>query len=157
MSKAWAKQNGEKPSVTSEAMRLHCSRPGRTDEKGNIVYFTEQAHKAKCDVKTILTKYARTGLIDHVSKFEGTYGDMSGIDYKAALDKITGAQRSFESLPSNIRKRFKNDPEQFLRFFENPENREEAVKLGLIDARWTPDTDGLGEHVKPGDNIIKED
>ena len=46
---------------------------------------------------------------------------------------------------------------ELLHFMENPENRQEAIELGLINQAWTEETDGLGEHVKEGDNIKKED
>jgi len=38
---------------------------------------------------------------------------------------------------------------------EHEENREEAIKLGLINSNWTDETDGLGEHVEIGDNVEK--
>ena len=41
------------------------------------------------------------------------------------------AQQSFDSIPSEIRDRFNNDPKLLIDFLSKEENMEEAVKLGL--------------------------
>jgi phage internal scaffolding protein len=137
-------------------MRSHCQRPGTMDVEGNPVYITEQAHKKECDVNLIIRKYDRTGLISHISKIEGVFGNMSGIDFKTAQDKIINAQNMFNQLPAEIRKRFENSPEGLLEFMDNSENRAEAIELGLIREDWTEETDGLGEHIAEGENIQKK-
>jgi phage internal scaffolding protein len=142
--------------TTSPEMRQWCQRPGNMDELGNPIYLTEQAHKDACDVNKIIRKYDTQGLISHISKFEAKFGDLTGLDFKAANDLIAAAKSTFENLPSEIRNRFKNSPEELLTFMENPENRDEAIKLGLIKSTWTEATDGLGEHVQEGQNIDKD-
>ena len=137
---------GKGPFTTPE-MREHCKRPGTTDEKGKLIYFTEQHHKETCDINNIVKKYDREGLLSHVTEAEGTYGDVSGLEFKEALDMVIGMQATMDELPSHIRKYFKNDPRLFLEFMENPDNREKAIELGLINQAWEPDLDGLGEHV----------
>lgn len=139
--------------TTSPEMRVFCQRPGNHDEDGNPIYFTEQSHKINCDVNAIIKKYDKTGLISHISRFEAQFGDLSGNDFKTMTDKIINANNQFNNLPSEIRNRFQNNPEELLRFMENPLNRDEAIDLGLINRKWTPDTDGLGEHVKEGQNV----
>lgn len=133
---------------TSAIMRQACQRPGDLDEEGNLIYITEQSHKDNCDVNKIIKKYSKTGLINHVSQFEASYGDALSMDFKQANDFVIGAQKKFDELPSNIRKRFKNSAYELLEFMEHPENRPEAIKLGLIRGDWTSETDGLGEHIK---------
>lgn len=141
-------------SRTSEFMRIFCQRPGKKNPDGSICYFTEQAHKDTCDVNKIIRKYDKTGLISHISKFEAMYGDMTGFDFKEMKQKVIDMTNKFNELPSDIRKKFENSPENLLRFMENPENRDEAISLGLIKKEWTPETDGLGEHVKDGENVV---
>lgn len=138
--------NGERK--VSEEMRLFCQRPGRKDEDGKPLYFTEQSHKDHCNVNHIINKYDKTGILTHMNTIEAKFGDMTGNDYKTMLDTVLEAKRNFKELPSNIRKRFDNNPEKLLAFMENPANRDEAIKLGLIDGRWSEATDGLGEHIK---------
>lgn len=141
-------------SITTAKMREYCSRPGKTDESGKIVYFTEQHHKDTCDVNKIITKYDKTGLIIHANTMEARYGDMTGMDYKEAMDKVMEIRNDFNLMPSAIRKRFNNNPEEYLRFMENPSNREEAIKLGLVLPSTPENLDGLGEHVT--DEMRKE-
>jgi phage internal scaffolding protein len=134
--------------ITKNQMRKFLQHHGKKDDEGNILYFTEQSYKDECDVNNIIRKYDKTGRLEHVNKMEYKYGDVTGADFKKAADLVAGARSSFEDLPSDVRKKFKNDPGRFLEFFEDPKNRDEAIKLGLIDKNWTEETDGLGEHIK---------
>lgn len=146
MSKAYAEKFGKKK-IDRNAMRAYCMRPGKRDKDGNIVYTTEQHHKRECDVKQIIKKYDRTGLIIHTNRMEAQYGDLTGEDYKTMLDKVIDIRNKFDELPSEIRNRFKNSPEKYLEFMSDPKNREEAIKLGIINSDWLENEDGIGEHM----------
>jgi hypothetical protein len=141
--------------ATKKQMRNWCKRPGKTNKDGTPMYTTEQHHKKECDINEIIRKYDKTGLIMHVSKFEAKFGDMTANDFKTMQDKITNAVNMFEDLPSHIRSRFDNHPAELLRFMEDPNNRQEAIELGIISGDWTAETDGLGEHVQEGQNVDK--
>lgn len=103
------------------------------------VYFSQptmakQSFQDECDINTIMSRYEKTGLIEHVKDVQGSYGDFTSVDdYHASLNKVISAQEAFYKLPSSIRARFDNDPSHLMAFLEDPENRSEAVKLGLID------------------------
>lgn len=143
--------------VSREEMRSFLKiEPPKRDAKGKIIYFTEQAHKDRCDVNKIVKKYSATGAIEHVSSFEGCYGNLSGKDFKEMMDTVVSVKAKFDEFPSDVRKRFRNDPVEFMTFFDDPVNRPEAIRLGLIRSDWTDDSDGLGEHVKRGENKVKE-
>jgi len=142
--------------ISKPELREFLKRPGKRDGDGNLMYVTEQSHKDMCDINKIIAKYDRTGLITHVSNFEAKFGDMTGIDFKIMQDKVASAQTMFNQLPVNIRNRFDNDAQQLLLFMDDSENRQEAIELGLIHKDWTPETDGLGEHVKKDENVKKE-
>jgi len=156
MSKKYREKFGSKK-PSKQQLRRYFQRPGAVDENGKIQYTTEQNHKLECDVNNIIKKYDKTGLILHVSKIEAKYGDMTGMDFQRMNNIVAEAKTSFNLLPAEIRKEFENSPEKLLTFMEDPENREKAIELGLIDADWTEDTDGLGEHVKEGENIKKSE
>ena len=65
---------------------------------------------------------------------EMTYGDFTNvIDYETALQRVITAQESFDSLPAKLRDRFQNDPANLIEFLNDESNRDEAVKLGLIN------------------------
>ncbi|UYD39200.1 MAG: internal scaffolding protein [Wigfec virus K19_141] len=94
---------------------------------------TQQHMKETCDINCILKKYQKTGMLSHVSNSKGQYGDFSKFsDFQNNLNQVKEAMHSFDALPSHVRKRFGNDPSQLLDFVYNPENREEAEKLGLV-------------------------
>jgi phage internal scaffolding protein len=93
---------------------------------------TKQSFREETDINTIMSKYQRTGLISAVNQHAPQYGDVTGLDFQTAMETVTRAQQMFEAMPSSIRKRFANDPAQFLDFVQNDDNVEEARKLGLL-------------------------
>lgn len=155
MSLKYAEKFGGAVGTTTPEMREHCKRPGKQDENGKPIYFTEQAHKKECDVNNIIKKYDKNGLITHVSKFEAKFGDVSGVDFQAMQEKVANAQSMFNQLPVEIRSEFENNPAKLLKFMDNPDNRDRAIELGLINKDWTEDTDGLGEHVLENEHKLK--
>lgn len=155
MSKAFREKFGT-ASVDREEIRNFCRKPGRTDDDGKPVYFTEQAHKDECNVNNIIRKYDRTGLITHVNKIEARFGDITGLDFKTMMDTVTQTTMLFNNLPSEIRNRFQNDPGKLLAFMEDPNNRNEAISLGLIKEEWPEALDGIGEHVTQPEQEIRD-
>lgn len=94
---------------------------------------TRQSEKDKCDVNLILKQFRVTGVLPNRGA-PGRYEDLpSSMDYQEAMNVTLAAQAAFADLPSKIRERFGNDPESLLRFLGDPENRDEAIKLGLLD------------------------
>lgn len=94
---------------------------------------TLQTFKKDCDINFILKKYKKTGLLDHVSRFQGQYADLSEpVDYLTAMQIVINADAMFNSLPADIRKKFDNDPAVFMEFADNPDNQEEMIELGLL-------------------------
>ena len=98
---------------------------------------TKQSFRDECDINQIIDRYKATGLLTdplNPSNRRPMYGNFSEIPtYQEALDYIAMATDEFMSLPSNIRKRFDNDPGQYLAFIEDEANREEAIALGLVE------------------------
>lgn len=97
---------------------------------------THQAHKEECDINRIMRRYAKTGVIEHVNRYQGRYGDFTQVpeDYESALDHVQQAEDMFMSLPSSIRKRFDNSPGEFLSFASDPDNADAMRELGLSRA-----------------------
>lgn len=111
--------------VHEESKGYVCETPSKTQTQ-----FT-----AECDVNNIIYNYTRTGVLMHMTNRIPIYGDFSEVpqDYAECLATVAAAQDNFASLPSNIRDRFGNDPKNLLAFLNDSGNREEAVKLGLVD------------------------
>jgi phage internal scaffolding protein len=106
------------------------------DEDGNqLASMTEQCHKDECDINYILRKYDKTGLITHVNNAVAEYGDYTEInEYQESLNMVIKAQNAFDELPSNIRKKFGNDPGAFFEYATNPDNKDGMIEMGLANA-----------------------
>lgn len=117
-------------------MRFRTSCDERKPFKG--IEFTEPSRTKQADLETsdinnILAKYATTGVIDYVQHGDPLYGDFSQVDdYQSSLNKVMSAQAKFDSLPSEIRKKFNYDPQAMVSFVLDKNNLEECVKLGLL-------------------------
>lgn len=97
---------------------------------------TEQHHRQRCNVNTILKQYDKTGLITHVNRAKAQYGDFSEVnEYQESLNIVVSAQNAFNALPSDVRERFGNNPGLFFEFATNPDNAEKMVELGLAEKR----------------------
>lgn len=114
-------------------------------QKNGIVFDkpsrTKQSFAEECDVNNIMARYATFGVIDHVNTAVPMSGDftMAPADYQQAMDIIMNAEENFAALPSDVRKRFDNNPMNLLEFIQEPEkNYEEGVKLGI----FKPHVDG---------------
>lgn len=95
---------------------------------------TQQQFKEETDINYIVDTYTRTGVLPHTI---GTpqFGDFTGAqDYHSSVNQVIAAQQSFMALPAQLRSRFDNDPGQLLDFLADGDNRDEAIKLGLLDA-----------------------
>ena len=104
---------------------------------------TQQNFQEETDINNIMAKFAKTGLVDHVNRVAGSYGDFTTVqDYQLHLDQVMAAQTAFMELPATIRRRFDNDPAHLLAFIQDPKNRDEAVSLGLINAPPPPEPKG---------------
>lgn len=95
---------------------------------------TKQAFRDECDVNQILAKWQKTGLVTHVASQPPKFGDFDVVpDYQASLNAIIAADSAFMALPSSVRDRFSNDPAKLFTFLQDSANKDEAIKLGLID------------------------
>jgi len=110
--------------AASNASGLVCEEPTRA----------QQHHKDECDINVILERFGKTGHLP-INAISGTYGDFSGVhDYHTALNAIIASESEFAALPAQLRNRFDNEPSKLIEFLDNPENKAEAQKLGLINS-----------------------
>lgn len=113
-----------------------------------VVTWPEEARGAKqefrdeCDINRIMARYEKSGLINFTSKVAPRYEFVPAIDFQQSMEIVKKAEDEFYSLPSKIRNRFANDPVHFLEFVQDPENIEEARKLGLLPKESPPQDAG---------------
>lgn len=94
----------------------------------------KQAMKDECDINNIVNRYRQRGILDHVSRYQGHYGDFGdGVSFHQAQETLVKAQEAFDSLPAAIRTRFHNDPAEFLDFVQDEANADELIEMGLRD------------------------
>lgn len=127
--------------IENEAIEgVHLSSPRRVrTSPGEQPSLTEQHHKESCDIRFIMKKAEKTGMVSHLQKTEGRYIDMaSRPDFDDAMNIIASANSMFETIPSRIREKFHNNPAIWLEYIQNPENREDMLSLGFTDTHLPP-------------------
>jgi len=94
---------------------------------------TKQSFRDECDINTIMSRYERTGVMPESRGDAPQFGDyISEYSFQESMNAVIYAQQQFADLPARVRDRFGNDPANMLRFLEDDKNREEAIKLGLV-------------------------
>ena len=102
---------------------------------------TEQSHAETVNINNVMARYQRNRLLDHVNMHQGTYNDyVDAPSYYEAQVAIANANSMFETVPSEIRANFNNDPAQFLGWIQNPDNREAIEEYGF-DTSHLPEPD----------------
>lgn len=106
------------------------------DEENRMV---KQEFAEEVDINTILRRFNITGQLPSGVRMP-VYADFEEVfDFHSAANAIAQANEAFEQMPANVRERFQNDPAKFVAFCDNPNNRAEAERLGLVDPR-APET-----------------
>lgn len=92
---------------------------------------TQQQFKEEADINTIVDRFLRSGVLPTPVNMP-QYVDYEGVfDFQSAMNVVRAADENFMRLDAKVRARFNNSPQEFLEFFANPENTEEAIRLGL--------------------------
>lgn len=111
-------------------LQVSFSGPGRT----------KQSFKDECDINTLMSKYLKTGHMDHVNQALPRFECVSEHDFQSAQNLIADAKSMFENIPSTVRAKFENNPGKLLDWVHDPKNVEEAASLGFLDLERVPDS-----------------
>lgn len=107
----------------------------------------QESFKEECDINEIVRRFGLTGQLPENLAMPVS-GDFTGVsDFHTAMNMVRAAQEGFMQLPADVRYRFANDPGRLMEFLEDPGNRDEAVKLGLVNK--PPEVDRKGVEVAP--------
>ncbi len=121
----------------NETLRPVSERPTAKNYEGEEA-LTKQEFKDECDINIIMRRYKKTGDLTHVRDHLGTGGDFSQVnDFQMSLNMLIDAQDQFDRLPAELRKHCDHDPAVFIDWVDNPENLQEAIRLGIFP-RDTP-------------------
>ena len=112
---------------------------------------TQQNLKDQANIHCILKKYAKTGLLPQrtVTPIDPT-AIPADINFQDAMNFVNNLREKFELLPSDLREKFGN-VDGYVKFVKNPDNKDEAIKLGIFEAP-EPSADhsaGAGEGAVP--------
>jgi len=92
---------------------------------------TQQQFKEEADINTIVDRFVKSGVLPNAVNMP-QYVDYEGIfDFQSAMNAVRAADENFMRMDAKVRSRFNNSPQEFLEFFANPENTQEAIRLGL--------------------------
>ena len=116
--------------ATKPVIKNHFSPSEKVSQPGGDS-LTKQEFKKDTDLNVIMRKFQVTGAMDHVNMHQGNYGQHSPVDYHQAMTIVANANSMFEDLPSSVRNRFDNKPEDFLAFVQDEKNFDEANELGI--------------------------
>lgn len=95
---------------------------------------TQQQFADEVNINTIVRRFGLTGEVPNGIAMPMSADFTAATDFHTAMNLVRQAQESFMELPAATRDRFGNDPGAVLAFLENADNREEAIKLGMIAA-----------------------
>lgn len=99
---------------------------------------TEQHHARACDINTIMAKYVRTGLIEHLSQYEPRFGDVSNVDFQEAMFLVKEVESEFANLPAYVRAHY-GDAQNYLEAVSTPEGVEALRSLRPAAEQYTQD------------------
>lgn len=105
-----------------------------SDETGlscNDPSLTQQQFAEESDINFIVDRFMKTGHIPTPATMP-QYADYDGVfDFQTAMNVVRQADENFMRMDAKVRARFHNSPQEFLEFFADPANADEAVRLGL--------------------------
>lgn len=103
---------------------------------------TQQQYRDECDINTILERFGITGELPTNVRQPIMADFIDALDYKDAMNAVRAANEAFMEMPAGVRARFENNPHLFVEFFSREENREEGVRLGLIEPQQSIPKEG---------------
>lgn len=109
-------------------MQLASDQSGLKCEDASL---TQQQFKEESDINTIVDRFMKSGVMPNPVNMP-QFMDYEGVfDFQSAMNVVRQADENFMRLDAKVRARFNNSPQEFLEFFANPENVDEAIRLGL--------------------------
>lgn len=109
---------------------------------------TRKSDALHTDINKIMKQYKDHGIIPNTNGNLGFYADISEMgDFQQCLEKTRVVQNAFMQLDPYVRRRFGDDPANLLDFLSDPNNKDEAIKLGLIEKQEEVAVATTGEEI----------
>lgn len=119
----------------------------KTDSENNVIrrrvildrpedepVLTEQSHKDEVNINNIVKRHGMDLIQKTAALQEFVFDDNPNNDFQEMMNMMLNAEKSFSSIPSEIRKHFDHDAAKFMDFVRNEENRDQLIEWGLAKA-----------------------
>lgn len=107
---------------------------------------TKSEFKEEADVNNIVAQCIKKAIALPSGDRQPMFEDFSQIGtYQDAVSSVAAANEEFSHLPSEIRAKFDNNVQSLIDFIGDPENKEEAISLGLLPEEAPEETNNLVE------------
>jgi len=110
--------------------------------RGTAQDFTGEQDRAKqsfaedADINVLVRRFGVTGVVERFPAAPPTHVMFDDVfDFQSSMNAVVEAQRLFMKLDARLRRRFDNNPHEFVEFCSDPANSDELVKLGLAIAK----------------------
>lgn len=118
---------------------------------------TKQYFREECNINHIVAKFSQTGqLPSNVNRLEPQYGDAPTIDLKQSLDQVKKLHAEFFEMPYEMRKKFKNKPENYAQFLSQYEADPASFQMPSNTDKKSSDLQDEGTPVSRADKPKKE-
>ena len=94
---------------------------------------TQQQYAEEVDINTIVKRFGLTGQLPQNLQMPVSGDFTDAVDFHTAMNVVRQAEEEFLRVPADVRERFGNDPGKLMAFLEDDKNRDEAIKLGLVN------------------------
>lgn len=95
---------------------------------------TRQDDLERSNINNIIKRYKSSNELP-IQNREAFFADVSSMpDFQSAMNLVDAAREGFMSLPAEVRAIHDNNPAAFIDWTSNPDNRDEMVRMGLLDA-----------------------
>lgn len=116
------------------SLRVSHSYPGSKN------YRVKQEPAYGCSLTNLVNKYTAAGgkMSDLANSYLANLSKLqfedssSGTTFHQMQNLIVSGKQAFDSLPSDIREKFRNRYEDFIAWYDDPKNNDEKLKLGLL-------------------------
>jgi len=107
---------------------------------------TKSEFKDEADVNNIVAQCIKKAMALPSGDRQPMFEDFSNIGtYQDAVSSVAQANEEFSHLPSELRAKFDNNVQSLIDFIGDPENKEEAISLGLLAEEAPVETNNLVE------------
>lgn len=98
---------------------------------------TQQHQKDEADINVLVERFGLVGKMPDPGSIVWPWTDVDvseaqDLSLADMLEIVGEAGRAFHQLPAKVRGQFDNDPAKFETWLVDPENRDQAIKYGLV-------------------------